>query len=176
MTVERYNVGISIEQADDGLWVRASDCEKALTTANTPNELAREVLRLTCQVSELQETLREAMNHLALEMTPGPEKRDFFKRATSAQRMSCYNRPQCEAGNAVEAEVRCRTCPANPNELQIWDVRSEDDVELFASVRGPMDHALAEARHYAMQITADGHTAIIEEVTRREIECITPSK
>lgn len=51
--------------------------------------------------------------------------------------------------------------------FHVWERRSEDDIEFVAQVNGPRGEALTEARHYAMQV---GSTAIIEEVTRREVE------
>lgn len=54
-------------------------------------------------------------------------------------------------------------------EFQVWEQRGED-IEFHAQVDGPREMALADARHYAVQIVADGGTAIIEEVTRVEVE------
>ncbi len=58
-------------------------------------------------------------------------------------------------------------------EFAIW-AELGDEVDFVAQVNGPREMALADARHYAMQTVADGSVAIIEEVTRREVERIGP--
>lgn len=55
------------------------------------------------------------------------------------------------------------------SEFQVWDKRGED-IEFFAQTDGPREQALAMAREYALQIASEGGTAIIEEVTRVEVE------
>jgi hypothetical protein len=55
-------------------------------------------------------------------------------------------------------------------EFQVWDKRG-DDIEFYSQVDGPREQALSEARRYALEVAArDGGTAIIEEVTRVEVE------
>jgi hypothetical protein len=53
-------------------------------------------------------------------------------------------------------------------------VHDNDDIDFFAQVDGPRETALEEARRYAAQITVIGNAAIIEEVTRREVERMLP--
>jgi hypothetical protein len=60
-----------------------------------------------------------------------------------------------------------------PVEFHVWS-QSGDDAEFVSQVSGPRDTALSEARRYAAQAAADGDTVIIEEVTRREVERLTP--
>lgn len=59
-------------------------------------------------------------------------------------------------------------------QFAVWEVRGNDDMDFVAQVDGPRETALAEARHYASQVVFDGGTAVIEEVTRREVERLSP--
>jgi hypothetical protein len=62
---------------------------------------------------------------------------------------------------------------SGPVEFAVWEAGGED-IEFYAQVNGPRETAMNEARHYAAQVVSGGYTAIIEEVTRREVERLTP--
>lgn len=59
-------------------------------------------------------------------------------------------------------------------EFAVWASDGED-TDFVAQVNGPRETALDEARRYALQAVAVGDTAIIEEVTRREVERLSPA-
>ncbi len=61
-----------------------------------------------------------------------------------------------------------------PVEFHVWCQMGEDDTEFVAQVDGPRDMALSEARRYAAGAATVGATVFIEEVTRREVERLSP--
>lgn len=81
-----------------------------------------------------------------------------------------------EIDAALGSSDEYQTVTSEPEgvEFQIWEERSEDEVDFVAQVNGPRETALGEAHRYAMQIVADGGVAIVEEVTRRETARIKP--
>lgn len=121
--------------------------------------------------------LRAALTIIASEPYPGPERAAQIASAALAKNPAAA----CDASNSDRSPALNQqrqpdtvlTERQQAAEFAVWASDGED-TDFVAQVNGPRETALDEARRYALQAVAVGDTAIIEEVTRREVERLSP--
>jgi hypothetical protein len=119
----------------------------------------------TEKIAQLKTALREIWTtHVEPYLADPKDGKHFIALDRKVRALGVFDPP-----SAVEEPLTVKNA-----EFAVWEVHDNDDIDFFAQVDGPRETALEEARRYAAQITVIGNAAIIEEVTRREVERLIP--